>query len=246
MMDGWQVRFRGEGWGKKKTKKNRVEWHELKTGVFYRHEQSTHSQSGRGELLEKTVVRCQGSPTELGERLNWEALRRGLGRAKHIEVVADGAAWIWNLSQQRWNGAHEVLDFYHASEHLWTLARAVCGSDESAVSAWVQPRRHRLRHGNEKALLKELSQLRAPRGERGKVVKREKNYFNTQAQRMSYQKTARKGWPIGSGAVESACRQGQCRFKRPGQFWTQEGLRNLCAITEARHNDHWDELWISA
>ena len=55
--------------------------------------------------------------------------------------------------------------------------------------------------------------------------------------------TADQGWPIGSGAVESACRQAQCRLKRPGQFWTERGLKNLCALDSARHNDHWDDLW---
>jgi len=60
---------------------------------------------------------------------------------------------------------------------------------------------------------------------------------------MNYQENAKRGWPIGSGAVESACRQKQCRFKRGGQFWTKESLRNLCALDEARRNRHWDELW---
>ena len=60
---------------------------------------------------------------------------------------------------------------------------------------------------------------------------------------MNYQEIARRGWPIGSGAVESACRAKQCRFKRPGQFWTPEGLRHLCALDEARRNGHWNELW---
>jgi hypothetical protein len=55
--DGWMARFRGAGWGKKKTKKDRVEWHEIKTGVFYRHEQVAHTESGRGLISEKVVVR---------------------------------------------------------------------------------------------------------------------------------------------------------------------------------------------
>jgi hypothetical protein len=63
---------------------------------------------------------------------------------------------------------------------------------------------------------------------------------------MNYQEIADRGWPIGSGAVESACRASQCRFKGPGQFWTQKGLRHLSAVEEARNNDHWDELWLTA
>jgi transposase len=61
---------------------------------------------------------------EFGRRLHWEALRGGLGRAQAKLVVADGAPWIWNVAQDSWAGASEVLDFYHASQHLWDLGRA--------------------------------------------------------------------------------------------------------------------------
>ncbi len=90
MLDGWQGRFRGLGWGKKRTKKKRVEWHELKVGVFYLKEQAAHTDGGRGMLSEKVVVSWQGDGSEVGRRLQWEAQRRGLGRAKSILVVADG------------------------------------------------------------------------------------------------------------------------------------------------------------
>jgi len=62
---------------------------------------------------------------------------------------------------------------------------------------------------------------------------------------MNYQAVARRGWPIGSGPVESTCRQDQGRFKRSGQFGTERGFRNLSAVDEARHNDQWDELWLA-
>lgn len=88
--------------------------------------------------------------------------------------------------------------------------------------------------------------LKAPRGEAGEAVRREQNYFAGHARRMHYQAVAERGWQIGSGAAESSCRQRQCRFKRPGQFWTQAGLRHLCPLEEAHRNDHWDELWTTA
>ena len=241
LVDGWLVRQRGPGWGKKKTTQERVEWHELKTGVFYRHEQAAQTASGRGLLTEKVVVSWQGEPLELGRRLHWEAMRGGLGRAQETLVLADGASWIWNVAKDRWPQATELLDFYHASEHVWQLGRALCG--ERGAAAWVEPRLHRLRHGQEGAVLKEIAALPAPRGERGRLVRSDQGYFAGQAERMHYQAIARRGWPIGSGAVESACRQRQCRCKRPGQFWTAPGLRHLCALEEARHNGHWDDLW---
>jgi hypothetical protein len=90
MLDGWQVRQRGPGWGKKRTQKPRVEWHEWKTGVYYRHEQAGRTAGRRGVLAEKIVIGWQGEPMEFGRRLHWEALRGGLGRAQAKLVVADG------------------------------------------------------------------------------------------------------------------------------------------------------------
>jgi hypothetical protein len=245
MVDGCHVRYRGAGWGKEKSQQNRVEWHELKLGVFYRHEQSAQTQGGRGLLTDKVVVSSQGQATELGQRLHWEALREGLGRAQQTLYLGDGADWVWNLKKDRWNTAVELLDFYHASEHLWNLGRVVHGEKQPALSQWVEPRRHRMRYGEQRQVLRQIAQLKKRRGETGKVIRREQNYFQTHSGRMNYQEIADRGWPIGSGAVESACRQKQCRFKRCGQFWTAKGLRNLCSLDEARRNHHWDELWAS-
>jgi len=243
MVDGWQVRQRGPGWGQPRTKQPRVEWHEWKTGVYYRHEQSGSTAGQRGVLAEKVVVGWQGEPGEFGRRLHWEALRAGLGRAQARLIVGDGAPWIWKLAQDRWAGASQVLDFYHATQHLWELGRAVVGTDEAQLAQWVEPRRHRLRHGQQAAVLAEIAQLEVPLTEAGKVIRREQDYFAGHAQRMAYKQMHRRGWPISSGAVESACRQRQCRFKRPGQSWTPSGMRRLGSLVEARHNGYWDELW---
>lgn len=243
MMDGWIVRQRGLGWGRKRTEEKRVEWREWRTGVYFPLEHCVRTQGERGIITDKRVIGWQGDPVEFGVRLHWEAMRAGLGRAQEQLVIGDGAAWIWKLAQDRWPEAKQLLDFYHASQHLWEVAKALEGEDEPKVRAWVIPRRHRLRRGGQKQLLEELGELKCPEGARGAVVKREQEYFAGHQHRMAYQTTHRKGWPIGSGAVESACRQRQCRFKRPGQFWTAPGMRNLGALIEARHNLHWEELW---
>lgn len=244
LLDGFQVRFRGPGWGRRKTVQPRVEWHEMKLGVFYRHEQAVAG--ARGQLLEKVMVGWQGEGFELGRRLHWEALRRGLGRARQVLTIADGAPWIWNVMSDRWAGAHQLLDFYHASQHLWALGEALHPKAEAARRVWVEARRHRLRHGHEVAVLAEIAALPRRRGEAGNIIRREQNYFAGHAGRMNYQKLARRGWPIGSGAVESGCRTRQCRRKRPGQFWTKAGLRHLDALEEARDHHHWEQLWLTA
>lgn len=246
MIDGWFARFRGPGWGKKKTRQERVEWHEIKNGIFYLHEQSARTEGGRAVLSDKVVVRYQGEPMELGRRLHWEALRGGLARAKQTLVLGDGMAWIWNLKANRWPEARELLDFWHGGQHLWSLGRAYNGMNETKAKPWVEKRLHQLRHGQEQKLLKELGTLKASRSQAGAIVQKEKNYFAGQAQRMNYQEIADRGWPIGSGPVESSCRQDQCRFKRPGQSWTRRGFTHLSALDQARRNNHWDQLWFTA
>lgn len=245
MVDGWFARFRGPGWGRKSTQEPRVEWHEIKNGLFYLHEQAGQTEGGRGVLADKIVVRSQGDPTDLGQRLHWEAVRAGLGRAKEKLVLGDGIAWIWNLKANRWPDARELLDFWHGGQHLWSLGRACNGMDETKAKPWVEKRLHQLRHGQEQRVLKQISRLKAARSQAGQLVGKEKNYFAGQAGRMNYKEIADRGWPIGSGPVESSCNQDQCRFKRPGQSWTQAGFANLSAVDQARRNNHWEALWFS-
>ena len=243
MLDGWQARYRGPGWGKRKTRKNRVEWHEVKVGVFYLAEQAARTEGGRGVLTEKVEIGWPGEPAELGRRLHCEALRRGLGRAQWILVIGDGAPWIWNVAADRWANAQELLDFYHASEHVWELGRALYGEDQARE--WVEARLHELRHGQEEKFLAQLAALKVPRGPKGQTVREQQNYFARHSHRMHYRAMAQRGWPIGSGAVESACSGHQNRFKRRGQFWTREGLAHLAALKQARQNNYWDELWLA-
>jgi hypothetical protein len=103
-----------------------------------------------------------------------------------------------------------------------------------------------VRHGQEPAVLAELAELKVPRGERGRIVRGERNYFAEPAGRMNYKQLADRGWPMGSGPVASPCKQSQGRFKRSGQFGTAAGFRHLCALDEARQNDHWHELGSTA
>jgi hypothetical protein len=246
MVDGWFARFRGPGWGKQRTKKERVEWHEIKNGVFYLHEQAGRTEGGRGVITDKVVVRTQGDAADLGRRLHWEAVRGGLARAREKLVLGDGIAWIWKLKANRWPDARELLDFWHGGQHLWSLGRACHGMDDTQAAPWVEVRMHRLRHGQEQRVLKEIGTLKTSRSQTGRVMRNEKNYFAGHAHRMNYKEIADRGWPIGSGPVEASCRQDQCRFKRPGQSWTVRGFGNLSALDQARRNNHWDELWLIA
>ena len=251
MMDGWMVRRRGPHWGAGRRQQNahRVEWKEVKSAVLYRLEQSVKKASGRGLLLEKYIVAAppETSPVDFGAAVQAEARRRGLGRARKVYVVIDGAVWLWHVAQDRFANAIHMLDCHHASEHLWAVAHTLHGKESPAARAWVEPLLHHLRHGQEEEVLQSLAALlKKNSGLKRKTqaaVRTEVEYFHTHRDHLHYRKTARQGAPIGSGAVESLCSQLQDRFKRTGQFWKPPGLRHLLAVNSLLQNDDLDVLW---
>ena len=174
-----------------------------------------------------------------------EALRRGMAQANYVFLVCDGAVWIWNIIADRFVGALSELDFFHASQHLWEVAHDLHPQPEAA-RAWVEPLLHQLRHGQEAEVLGTLKSLPEHLRTLGlavsKLLEREINYFQTHRDHIHYQDNAAKGFPVGSGAVESACSQFQNRFKRTGQFWKSESLGRLQALKVARHDGDWEEL----
>lgn len=248
MMDGWLARQRGEDWGCRPAEVpgERVAWHEVKGAVIYRLEQAGQTAGGRGVIAQKYVVAWQGEPLEFGRRVQAEARRRGLAQAKEVFVVADGSVWIWNVQQDRFGRAQGVLDFYHASQHLWTVARALHPADEAAARAWVEPLLSQLRHGGENAVLRTLADLPAWCVQQQRAVPpevpRERDYFQNHREHVHYAAMAARGCPVGSGAMESFCAQLQGRFKRGGQFWTASGMGDLLALDVARRNLDWDAL----
>jgi hypothetical protein len=252
MLDGWMVRERGTNWGAPPlgAMLERVAWHEVKSAVIYRLEKRTENASGRGLLIEKNVVACAPGtePLEFGAAVQQEALRCGLARALEVFVVADGAIWIWRLIMDRFAEATHTLDFYHASEHLWALARHLHAHDEQAATQWVKPLLHQLLHDPQHRVMEKLEELLLPSPVENApmsdpIVEREVEYLRAHRGHLDYANLAARGAPIGSGAMESACSQFQDRFKRRGQFWTRHGLRNLLALDVAVKNRSYTHLW---
>jgi len=244
MMDGWMVRERGKDWGKRRRSpdQSRVAWHEVKSAVIFRLEDQSATQGGRGWLIQKQVVvrEPETDPVVFGQAVQTEAMRRGLAHAKEVYMVMDGALWLWCLREDRFKDTTPVLDFHHASQHLWALAHHRFGDktpeEKEQARAWVEPLLHQLRHGKEKRVIRTLEDLLSTQEGRQKKVKTEVNYFKTHRDHLHYQAVDQRGGPIGSGAVESLCSQLQDRFKRTGQFWTRSGLRHLLAVEEAVRN----------
>jgi hypothetical protein len=256
-IDAWKGRERAEDWGLKPADAtaNRVQWRDMKLAVIYRLDQLVENAPSsadpatrpRRQILQKFWVAAPSgtAPEEFGRQVHAQALRRGMAGAKYVFLVCDGALWIWNIIEDRFQGAIKELDFYHGSEHLWEVARDLYPQPEQA-KAWVEPLLHQLRHGQEANVLQTLESLpeaaRTVGGAVSELVQREINYFQTHRDHLHYQDNAAKGLPVGSGAVESGCSQFQDRFKRTGQFWNSASLGHLQALKTARNNGDWDEL----
>ena len=252
MMDAWLVRERGPHWGKKGAPppdQQRVDWREVKSAVIYRMEQRAETASGRGMLVEKSIVACPPltAPVDFGASVEAEARRRGLGRARKIYIVIDGAVWLWDLAKDRFKDAILTLDFHHAAQHLWALAHELHGHGTETARAWVEPLLHQLRHGEELRVVQSLEQLLTPSEPRSapsqKAVTREVEYIVNHKDHIHYQAREKEGAPMGSGAVESLCRQLQNRFKSCGQFWSRQGLTHLLAINVLFKNQSARFLW---
>jgi len=252
MMDGWMARHRGKDWGRKRPAhgQERIHWHEIKSAVIYRLKDQAELSPTRRALVYKHVVAtpAETDPVTFGQQVHREALRMGLGRAASVYVVMDGGIWLWNIFKDRFKQcAAGTLDFYHASGHLHELANAIFPENLQEARQWCAKLLHSLKHHSSKRLFKTLAELMAdpPRQDEATLsaINSANNYFQNHRKHMNYSQAAKSGLPIGSGSMESQCSQFQSRFKRRGQFWSNEGFAGLIEVAIRHQNGEMASLW---
>ena len=247
-LDAWNIRERDQ-WGQTRALRRKAQeperWHWVYTGTCFRLDQRGKTAGGRPVISERGFVATREGIEALREQLYAEALRRGLGQAAGALVIGDGAVWIWRLADDRFKDARQRLDFYHAVQHLAAVGRALFGEDQSRLKAWLRPLVRQLKNESAVKVVEQLEEIltQLPKGESAQAVEKELNYFHQHQQRMDYRAGRRRGEPIGSGAVESTCRQAQCRFKRPGQYWTAQGDEALLCLETFWRNGRWHLLF---
>jgi len=246
-IDAWNIRERDD-WGKSDAKRAAGQepprWHWVYAATCFRLDQRVRTAGQRPIILSRGTVMTRQGLDALREQLFAEALRHGLAQATRVLVIADGALWIWNLVLDRFERADQRLDLYHAKEHLWGVARELHPQDEEAARGWVKPLLKDLERDRGAQVIASLKTLaRRLRGKRREAVRQEIHYFGANLHRMKYREGVRRGEPLGSGAIESTCRQYQCRFKRPGQFWTSRGDEALLCLETFWRNGRWHILF---
>ena len=183
---------------------------------------------------------------EFGRRIFTEAYQRGWNRARKPVVLGDGAPWIWNLADEHFPGAIQIVDLYHARDHLWKLSAQLFPSQPATRQRWTGGLQRKLDQGQSKQLVVQLRSFHPPNAELAALLRTEADYFERNAQRMRYPEFKRQKLFVGSGVVEAGCKTiiGS-RLKQSGMFWTVRGANAILALRCNRLSGKFEDYWES-
>lgn len=191
-----------------------------------------------------TYVGAIETAEEFSHRMYAEANRRGIDNAKEVCVLGDGALWIWNIAEEQFPDAIQIVDLFHAREHYWNVARTYFGKDELKMNGWAERRNGELDAGKVEDVIAAIKELSADTEKEKEVYERESGYFEKNKERMRYDKFRREGFFVGSGVLEAGCRSviGQ-RLKQSGMHWTVKGANSIIALRCCYFSNRWEDFW---
>lgn len=216
-------------------------WSEIKVGCCY-HTRSRveRKRPERLELRAHSVsyVTALEEAQTFGWRLWQEAVRRGVLSSDEVVVLGDGAHWIWNIAAKHFPRATQIVDWYHASEYVWNAASAIWGEASPERARWAHCQVDALWQGRVEQVLVELEQWQ----ERGEAVAAALSYYREHQGRMDYASYRARGLQIGSGSVESACKQlVSARLKQAGMIWQTAGAEAVAVVRAWLKSERWEE-----
>jgi hypothetical protein len=253
-MDGVMARLRRGSVPMEKPEQDRKGdvYREVKVGAVFAGEPGHE----RSELVPGVFVDTPGPIRYVARRTTAEdfapriyALAQAAGgrRAKQVVILADGAKWIWGLAEEQFPGAIQIVDEYHAREHVWEVARAAFAGHPSERDAWAKAVTDQLAEGKVEEVIAAIGRLAPMTPEPGKarsIPEVEADYFRTNAERMRYPAFRAQGMHVGSGIAEAGCKTVvSTRAKRSGMRWTPAGLDAILAVRTAVLNQDFDRCW---
>jgi hypothetical protein len=219
---------------------------EVKLGCVFT--QTTTDQEGR-PMRDDTSTTYAGAietAEEFGRRMYRQAWQRGWSRAAKKVIIADGAIWIWNIADREFPGAIQIVDLYHAREHLWVLAGKLLPTDHRQRKRWVTGLQKKLDAGKVKSVVRQLRSFPASSIDAAELLRIEADYFERNAERMRYPDFRRQKLFVGSGVIEAACKTVIAqRLKQSGMFWTLRGANAIIALRCCRFNREFEDYWSS-
>lgn len=208
-------------------------WAECKSGVVYETYQDPqgHDQRVKAQAYVSTLASVETFAPLIGAL----AHQQGHHTAQEVIVIGDGAPWIWQIAAKQFTGAIQIVDFFHAMEHLAKVAEARFGKETPESKAWLSVRAEELKTNQLRKVLLELRAWR-PSSQTKKQLRRNTfAYFVANAQRMRYQTFLEAGYHIGSGVVEATCKRVVIqRLDQAGMHWRQESAEAIVALRAAQ------------
>ena len=235
-LDGAKFNVREEGW---KEAKIGCVFHFAANGAWHLRDDGDRTDVVQASAI--SYVFHLGPPEPFGQRLWAEADRRGWLAARRSVVLGDGATWIWNLAALHFGDATHIVDWYHAKQHLWEAARLRYGSESPQAAAFVTRHEDNLYHGRVERIARAI--LAPARSAPRDSFQRAAAYFTTNRARMNYAHFQQAKLPMGSGTVESGCKQFKARFAAAGMRWSRNGAIHLMPFRAAIMSQQFDQLW---
>jgi len=179
-------------------------------------------------------------PSAFAARVEREATRRGFDRAGRQAVLGDGAPWIWNMADEYFPDAVQIVDLFHAKQHLSDVGKAIYGPTSELAGQWRRQRCDELDDGRLDALLHALRTHTATHDEARKCVE----YVERNRDRMRYPEFQAQGLCTSTGVVEAGCKVAiGTRLKRAGMHWTVRGANAIIALRCAKLSGRFEDFW---
>lgn len=191
-----------------------------------------------------TYVGAIETAYECGRRIYAEAVRRGLSRSQQVTVLGDGAPWIWGIAEEHFPGAIQIVDLYHALEHLADLGKVLYGPTGAKVGRWIETQSEELKEGEVEKVIAAMKRLKPQGHSLQEEVRKTIHYFETNKDRMRYADFRKQGLFVGSGVMEAGCKTivGH-RLKQSGMRWTVQGANAIIALRCSQISARWEEFW---
>ena len=191
-----------------------------------------------------TYVGAIESAEEFGKRIYLEAWKRGWSRAEKKVFMGDGSEWIWNIAKLHFPGATQIVDLFHARQHLWDLAHKLYPNQEAEQRRWMMVHQDLLDEGKIEELQTALRTIDSSNAEVADKIRVEAGYFENNTERMRYPKFRDQHLFVGTGVIEAGCKAliGS-RCKQSGMFWTVRGANAILALRCCQFNGRFEDYW---
>lgn len=218
---------------------------EAKVGVVFWEADHVKVSAQRKEIRRREYVGTLDSRTEFAEHL----FKRFAATVKQtpcqVVVLGDGAKWIWDMAEEYYPNALQILDFYHVSEYVWAVARELYPDDSKSQRQWAQAQSKRLKASRANDVIESLRFLKGSNA-LAEAVKALKRYLENNAERIDYKRYLDLGLMIGSGVVESSNRRVVTqRLKQSGMHWSVQGAEAVIALRACylSTSTQWCQFW---